>query len=140
MAEKIEVERLPRARSERGHVGADPIGIERRARKRSKSTGFCHGKREIETGEIRHRRADDRQLDMKKIDKPPVSPHGPRRSTLVTATFAEKAQAERVQLDEALGVLLVVDARIVLERDHLFRVERSWARPADDNDIALVEL
>src|SRR5262245_64344775 len=76
---------------------------------------------------------------MKKIDQPSVSPHG-RRSILALPAPAEQAQAERVELDEALGVLLVVSAGIVLERDHLVRVERFRARPADDDDIALVEL
>src|SRR5262245_62390591 len=76
---------------------------------------------------------------MKKIDQPSVSPHG-RRSILALPAPAEQAQAERAQLDEALGVLLVVGAGIVLERDHLVRVERFRARSADDDNIALVEL
>src|SRR6516162_5086318 len=50
-----------------------------------------------------------------------------------------KAQAERVEPDEAVGVALVVD-RVLLERDMAEAVEAFRRMPADDPDRALVEL
>src|SRR5262245_49743252 len=56
------------------------------------------------------------------------------------AALAEKAQAERVELDEASRVLLIVGAGIILESHDRVRVERFRRRAADDNDVALIEL
>src|SRR5680860_191659 len=60
-------------------------------------------------------------------------------ATPLAAASAEQAQTERVELDEAFGVLLVVSAFVVLEGDDLAGIERLVARPPDDDDIALVE-
>src|SRR4051812_43762829 len=49
-------------------------------------------------------------------------------------------QPQRVELDEALGVALIVGALIVLEGDVLHRVERARRPAADHRRIALVEL
>src|SRR4029078_13048124 len=61
------------------------------------------------------------------------------RSSLAVA-HGEGAQAQRVELDEAGGVLLVVGAFVVLEGDKRRRIERLSALAPDDRDIALVEL
>src|SRR5688572_5768952 len=50
------------------------------------------------------------------------------------------AEAERVQLDEALRILLIVGAAIVLEGDEVLRVERIGRGAARDHHVALVEL
>src|SRR5262245_29513744 len=53
---------------------------------------------------------------------------------------AERAQAQRVELDEARRVLLVVGALVVLERDQRRRVKRLRTLAPDHRDVALVEL
>src|SRR3712207_2531902 len=63
----------------------------------------------------------------------PPSPSQPRPP-------ADDAQAQRVQLDEAFGVALVVGAGVVLEGNDLVRIERLWRLAADDRGQALVEL
>ena len=52
----------------------------------------------------------------------------------------ERAQPQRVEADEALGVLLVVGAAIVLEGHQRVRIERFRRFAAGDDDVALVEL
>src|SRR5829696_5749155 len=60
---------------------------------------------------------------------PPTAPgHGPQ------------PQPQRVQLDEALGVELVVGALVLLERHHLHRIEAVRALAADAGHVALVQL
>ena len=59
----------------------------------------------------------------------------------LTSSFPlpERAQAQRVEADEALGVLLVVGALVVLERDQV--VDRAtWRSAAGHDHVALVEL
>src|SRR3954465_14242489 len=51
-----------------------------------------------------------------------------------------EAQAQRVQLDEALGINLVIRALVVLERHHLHRIQAVRAFPSDAGDVALVQL
>src|SRR3546814_4503777 len=63
---------------------------------------------------------------------------GDENSSAVAA--AQQAQAERVELDEARRVALVIGARIVLEGHDLLAVERIRRLAADDMDAALVEL
>ena len=53
-----------------------------------------------------------------------VPPPARGRRSLASVALGKQAQAQRVELDEALRVLLVVGASIVLERDVPFRVER----------------
>src|SRR6478752_4742444 len=52
---------------------------------------------------------------------------------------AERAQPQRVEPDEALGVLLVVGALVVLEGDERRGIQRLPAFPAGHHHIALVE-
>ena len=52
----------------------------------------------------------------------------------------QQPQPQRVELDEALGVVLVVGAGIVLEGDDLLGIEAVGRLAADDMDAALVEL
>src|SRR3546814_14770863 len=52
----------------------------------------------------------------------------------------EQPQAQRVELDEAGGVALVVGAFVVLEGHDLFRIEAVGRLAADHVDAALVEL
>ena len=54
--------------------------------------------------------------------------------------MAERAQPQRVEPDEALGVLLVVGALVVLEGDERRRIERVRALAAGHHHVALVEL
>src|SRR3546814_4823700 len=51
----------------------------------------------------------------------------------------QEAQAQRVQLDESLGVALVIDG-VFLEGHMLHRLERVGRLAAFDDDVALVEL
>ena len=53
---------------------------------------------------------------------------------------AERAQTQRLDLDEARGVFLIVRAAVVLERRDVRVVQRLRALPSDDVDVALVEL
>jgi hypothetical protein len=76
----------------KGHITFDPPRLE----------NFTGGS--VEAGEIRHRRGDEATW--------------PSPSTVALAALAEQAQAECVEFDEALGVLLVVGVGIVFERDH----------------------
>src|SRR3990170_5862138 len=71
-----------------------------------------------------------------------LSPRGTGTQMAASSSLplAQQPQAQRVELDEAFGVLLVVGAFIVLEGDDLVGVERFRALPADDHDIALIEL
>src|SRR5258708_15545040 len=61
---------------------------------------------------------------------------------LLRTALAQAAQAEpeRIQLDEAFGVALVVGAGIFLEGDVLHGVERLGRLAADHRGVALVEL
>src|SRR6185437_8047358 len=54
--------------------------------------------------------------------------------------YRERAQAQRVELDEAGRILLVVGALVVLEGDEILGVERIGRGAADHHRIALVEL
>src|SRR3569623_167763 len=54
--------------------------------------------------------------------------------------LAERPQPQRVEPDEAFGVLLVVGALVVLEGDQRRGVERRGARAAGHDHVALVEL
>src|SRR3569833_3092671 len=54
--------------------------------------------------------------------------------------LAERPQPQLVEPDEAFGVLLVVGALVVLEGDERRGVERGRARPAGDDNVALVQL
>src|SRR5277367_5625946 len=72
---------------------------------------------------------------------PPQRCWGGKASLLRAAlTQAAQAEAERVQLDEAFGVALVVGAGVFLEGDVLHRIERLWGLAADHRGVALVEL
>src|SRR5215470_10627144 len=64
-----------------------------------------------------------------------------RRCLLLRSALGEGAQpeAERIELDEACGVLLVVGALVLLEGDVLHRVERLGRLAADHGGVALVE-
>src|SRR5512143_2860114 len=55
-------------------------------------------------------------------------------------TRGAQAQAQRIQLDEAFGVALVVGPLVVLEGNRLHRVERLRRLAADHGRVALVEL
>src|SRR5580698_219372 len=50
------------------------------------------------------------------------------------------AQPQRIELDEALGVLLVIGALVVLECDQAFAIERIRRLPPHQDGVALVEL
>src|SRR5262249_11537527 len=57
----------------------------------------------------------------------------------VAIARAQQSETKRIELDEAVGVRLVVD-RVFLERDVALAVERIRARAPDHNHIALIEL
>src|SRR4030081_2376483 len=61
---------------------------------------------------------------------------------LLRAALAQGAQAqpERVQLDEAFGVALIVGTLVFLEGDVLHGIERLGRLAADHRGVALVEL
>src|SRR6056297_2244771 len=65
-----------------------------------------------------------------------------RRSGAGAARLAarQQPQPQRIQPDEALGILLVVGAGIVLEGDMRLGIEALRRLPADDGRRALVEL
>jgi hypothetical protein len=60
------------------------------------------------------------------------------KSQLLPA-LAERAQAQRIELDEAGGVAVVVGNRAFLEGDEVLVVQRKFALAPDHDDIALVE-
>src|SRR5690606_8105191 len=62
------------------------------------------------------------------------------QSGLFPVARGKRPQAQRIELDEACGVLLVVSALIVLEGDELVGIERLRRLAADHHHIALVEL
>ena len=139
MAEEVEIDRLARARPDRRDTVTDFVVGQPGARERSEPARLGHGDGHVDAARIRHRRLHDRQLNAEQIEQPSVRPsHGSQ--LLRIPALAEQPQAERVQLDEAGRVLLVVGAGVVLEGDDLVGIERFRARPADDDDIALVEL
>jgi len=59
---------------------------------------------------------------------------------LVLPVRRQSPQPQRLQLDETRSVLLVVGARVILERSDLVIIERVRALAPDDRDVALVEL
>ena len=123
MAEEIEIDWPLGARPDRRDAFTDLVVGQPGARERAESAGFGHGDGHVDTARIRHRRLHDRQLHAEQIEQSPVRPgHGARIS--VIAALAEQAQAQRVELDEAGRVLLVVGARVVLEGDDLVGVKR----------------
>src|SRR3546814_12340749 len=63
----------------------------------------------------------------------------PSRDRPLSLLAVQEAQAQRVQLDESLGVALVIDG-VFLEGHMLHRVERVGRLAAFDDDVALVEL
>src|SRR5690606_36856637 len=66
---------------------------------------------------------------------------GLRASALVTGlALAQHAQAQGVQLDEALSVVVVIGLDAFLEGHQVLIVQALVALAADDGDIALVEL
>src|SRR6185437_6677846 len=54
--------------------------------------------------------------------------------------LAEGAQAQRVELDEARRIAMIVGDRAFLEGDEILIVQRISAFAADHDDVALVEL
>src|SRR4051812_18193802 len=52
--------------------------------------------------------------------------------------LAERAQPQRVELDEARGVAVVVGDGAFLESDQILIVQRIFALAADHDDVALV--
>src|SRR6185369_14997736 len=52
----------------------------------------------------------------------------------------ERAQPQRIELDEALRVLLVVGALVVFEGDQRRGIKRGRALASGDDDVALVKL
>src|SRR3546814_9960175 len=63
----------------------------------------------------------------------------PSRDRPLSLLAVQEAQAQRVQLDESIGVALVIDG-VFLEGHMLHRVERVGRLAAFDADVALVEL
>src|SRR5579863_4664 len=67
-----------------------------------------------------------------------------RATVLIQPEFplalAEGAQAQRVELDEARGIAMIVGDRAFLEGDEILIVQRISAFAADHDDVALVEL
>ena len=74
MAEEIEIDRLRRARPDRGHAFAHFVVAQPGARQRPEAAGFGHGNRHVDAARIGHRRLDDRQRDAEQIDQPLVGP------------------------------------------------------------------
>src|SRR5690606_38444237 len=62
------------------------------------------------------------------------------RGGLAAVARAEGAQAKRVEPDEALSILLVVGAAVVLEGDEVVAVKRLQRTASGHDDVALVEL
>src|SRR3546814_12272582 len=62
----------------------------------------------------------------------------PSRDRPLSLLAVQAAQAQRVQLDESLGVALVIDG-VFLEGHMLHRVERVGRLADFDDDVALVE-
>src|SRR3546814_5926901 len=60
----------------------------------------------------------------------------PSRDRPLSLLAVQEAQAQRVQLDESLGVALVIDG-VFLEGHMLHRVERVGRLAAFDDDVAL---
>src|SRR5215831_9618116 len=56
------------------------------------------------------------------------------------APLGERAQPQRIELDEALRVAVIVGDSTFFERHQVLIVERIFALPPDHGDAALVEL
>ena len=55
-------------------------------------------------------------------------------------SLTERAQAQRIELDESLGIAVVVSHCALFESHEILVVERIFALAADNSDIAFVEL
>jgi hypothetical protein len=84
MTEEIKIYGFLRARPDLGHLLADLIRIEHRARERSKRARLRRGGGEFPIHGAGNRRLHDRNLDLEQLDDTAVRPH--MRTTLAYAT------------------------------------------------------
>ncbi len=59
---------------------------------------------------------------------------------LLPPVRAERPQPQCLQLDESSGILLIIEAAIILEGGNLLVVEAVWGLATHYNDIALHDI